>query len=117
VVHERPDFDPTLILLILPVERPGEPIGFTFVRLRSDNAGSVKGGIGMIGVDREYRKRGFGRLLLRWGIWRLQQAGCTTIDLEVVDSNDRALPLYESEGFSLMRAWPYWAPISTLNTP
>ena len=29
-VHERDDFDPTLILLISPEDRPGEPIAFTF---------------------------------------------------------------------------------------
>lgn len=110
-VHQRPDFDPTLIVLISPEGRPTEPIAFSFVRIRPDD-GILKGGIGMIGVDREYRQRGLGRLLLRWGIWRLQQAGCATIDLEVVDSNDRALPLYESEGFSRVRAWPYWAPVS-----
>lgn len=112
-VHEREDFDPTLILLVSPAERPEAPIAFTFVRVRPDSEGTLKGGIGMIGVDRDYRKRGFGRLLLRWGIWRLQQAGCATINLEVVDSNDRALPLYQSEGFVSVRAWPYWAPAAS----
>jgi len=108
-VHERPDFDPTLIVLIAPVDRPDEPVAFSFVRLRPNDEGTFKGGIGMLGVDRAYRNRGFGRLLLRWGIWRLQTAGCSTIELEVVDSNNRALPLYESEGFTSVRSWPYWA--------
>lgn len=108
-VHTRADFDPTLILLLTPDAHPDVPVAFTFVRIRPDDRGDIKGGIGMIGVDRDYRKRGFGRLLLRWGIWRLHQAGCTTIDLEVVDTNNRALPLYESEGFKPVQAWPYWA--------
>ena len=108
-VHERPDFDPTLIVLLAPDDRPDDPVAFSFVRLRPNDEGAVKGGIGMLGVDREYRNRGFGRLLLRWGIWRLQSAGCSTIELEVVDSNNRALPLYESEGFAPVRSWPYWA--------
>ena len=108
-VHERPDFDPTLIVLLTPEERPDDPIAFSFVRLRPNDEGTVKGGIGMLGVDRAYRNRGFGRLLLRWGIWRLQTAGCSTIELEVVNSNNRALPLYESEGFVPVRSWPYWA--------
>jgi mycothiol synthase len=108
-VHKRADFDPTLIALLTPDDCPDEPIAFTFVRLRPNDEGTIKGGIGMLGVDREYRNRGFGRLLLRWGIWRLQVAGCTTIELEVVDSNNRALPLYESEGFVAVQSWPYWA--------
>ena len=108
-VHERPDFDPTLIVLLAPEDRPDDPVAFSFVRLRPNDEGTIKGGIGMLGVDREYRNRGFGRLLLRWGVWRLQTAGCATIELEVVDSNNRALPLYESEGFVPVRSWPYWA--------
>jgi mycothiol synthase len=108
-VHERADFDPTLIALLTPVDRPDDPIAFSFVRLRPNDEGTIKGGIGMLGVDRPYRNRGFGRLLLRWGIWRLQSAGCSMIELEVVDSNNRALPLYESEGFVPVRSWPYWA--------
>ena len=108
-VHERPDFDPTLIALLAPIDRPDDPAAFSFVRLRPNDEGTINGGIGMLGVDREYRNRGFGRLLLRWGIWRLQTAGCAMIELEVVDSNNRALPLYESEGFVPVRSWPYWA--------
>jgi mycothiol synthase len=115
-VHERSDFDPTLIVLLAPEEQPDDPVAFSFVRLRLGDEETMKGGIGMLGVDREYRNRGFGRLLLRWGIWRLQSAGCSTIELEVVDSNNRALPLYESEGFTAVRSWPYWAVAGTQST-
>src|SRR4051794_28856886 len=112
-VHERSDFDPTLIVLLAHEVRPDDPVAFSFVRLRPGDEDMIKGGIGMLGVDRDYRNRGFGRLLLRWGIWRLQSAGCSTIELGVVDSNNRALPLYESEGFTPGRSWAYWAmPVS-----
>ncbi len=107
-VHSRPDFDPSLIALIATADDQPKLVAFTFLRTPAVENGVLSSSIGMIGVDRAYRRVGLGRQLLRWGIQRLRQAGCEAITLEVVDTNERALPLYEQEGFIPGEAWPYW---------
>jgi mycothiol synthase len=109
-VHARSEFDPTLISLVAKSSNPGDLVAFTFLRSPVIEDGILTGSIGMIGVDRDHRRLGLGRQLLRWGIQRLREAGCERITLEVVDTNERALPLYEQEGFTPVQSWPYWAP-------
>ncbi len=48
----------------------------------------------------EWRSKGVGRALLRAAEHRARQRGCCKLTLEVQDSNDPALRLYESFGFS-----------------
>jgi mycothiol synthase len=108
-VHGRPDFDPSLIALIATADDQPKLVAFTFLRTPAVENGLLSGSIGMVGVDRDYRRLGLGRQLLRWGIQRLRQAGCEAITLEVVDTNQRALPLSEQEGFVPDEAWPYWS--------
>jgi mycothiol synthase len=107
-VHGRDNFDPTRIALIARAENPSDPVGFISVRSLVEEDGETVGPIGAIGTDRSVRRLGLGRTLLRWGIRRLKQDGAGPITLEVVTLNQRALPLYESEGFAPVQAWEFW---------
>ena len=107
-VHNRPDFDPSFLAVIARADDPTRLVAFTYVHTPVVENGVLTGPIGMIGVDPDYRRLGLGRQLLRWDIQRLREAGCAEITLEVVDTNDRALPLYAQEGFLPSQAWAYW---------
>ena len=47
----------------------------------------------------EARGRGLGRELLRWGVHRLRSVSELPVTLSVNGRNERALRLYEREGF------------------
>lgn len=51
-------------------------------------------------VDREHRRRGIGRLLIRRCLGALRQAGAASVGLRVVSDNEPALRLYRSMGFA-----------------
>ena len=53
-----------------------------------------------ISVDRDYWGLGVGRALTRACIGLARQAGYLQLELEVVADNERAVALYESEGFT-----------------
>jgi mycothiol synthase len=109
-VHERTDFDPGSIGLIA-IEGDARRL-VAFVRLRSaeSDQGTPRGAIALLGVHPGFRGRGFARQLLRWGIRCFIEQGIDEIEIEVVTGNDRALPLYASEGFVEVQSWPYWIP-------
>jgi mycothiol synthase len=56
-----------------------------------------------LSVAAEYRGRGLGRQLLRYGINAAVEDGLTTMYLSVSGENDSAMGLYLSEGFELER--------------
>jgi mycothiol synthase len=107
-VHNRDRFDPTQIAVIARTENPKDLVGFINTRTVIEEDGEIVGPIGAVGTDRTVRRLGLGRVLLRWGIQRLKQDGAGPITLEVVTLNERALPLYESEGFAPVQAWEFW---------
>lgn len=107
-VHSRDNFDPTRIALIARAEDPDDLVGFITTRTLVEEDREIIGPIGAIGTDRSVRRLGLGRALLRWGIQRLKQDGAGPITLEVVTINERALPLYESEGFLPHQSWEFW---------
>jgi mycothiol synthase len=107
-VHQRPGFDPDSIALIVREGDPHQPVAFVRLRHVEAEDGTRRGAIALLGVLPDYRGRGFARHLLRWAITRFIEAGITEIELEVVTGNDRALPLYSSESFEQVQAWPYW---------
>ena len=112
-VHAKPEFNPASIHLVV---QDGEPDRLAaFVRLRKSESvdGAPVGTVALLGVDPEYRARGLARALLRSGIREFIAIGIDTIDIEVVSNNDRALPLYTSEGFKPVLSWPYWVPDDT----
>ena len=75
------------------------------------SAGSVKekGEIWTIGVRPDQQGRGLGRQLLRWGVERLRLLGVHEIELAVNGRNERALHLYEDEGFGRTNTRERWA--------
>jgi len=107
-VHARSDFDPTMIKLIAVEGDRRLPVAFTRIGKAETDSGVVRGRVSLVGVLPEYRGRGFARQLLRWGIRSFLEVGVNEIELEVVATNGRAMPLYESEGFRQIQSWPYW---------
>ncbi len=62
-----------------------------------------------IGVRPDRQGRGLGRQLLRWGVERLRSIGARDITLSVNGRNERALRLYEAEGFRRIATRERWA--------
>lgn len=108
-VHAMPDFDPEGILFVVPREEPDRPIAWTKVEHELTDAGVRRGHIAFIGVLPEWRRRGLGQELLRWGIGYVRAAGAETIELSVEAANDRALGLYRRTGFTPEVEWPHYA--------
>jgi ribosomal protein S18 acetylase RimI-like enzyme len=108
-VHALPDFDPNGILFVSSRDEPERPIGWTRVEHEVTEAGVRRGFVSFIGVLPEWRGRGLGRELLRWGVAYVRAAGAGTIELNVEAANDRALGLYRRTGFSPEVEWPHFA--------
>jgi mycothiol synthase len=106
-VHAQPDFDPTTIAVVTPSDAPDDLIAFCRTSLFRDDT-AVTGDIGLLGVLPEWRSRGLGRELLRWGVQRLRDGGATRLTLTVEARNERALRLYERHGFERVQEWPQW---------
>ena len=96
--------------LILQDRSSGEFVGFCATAPhRVDGTIGEKGEIWTIGVRPDQQGHGFGRQLLRWGVARLRSLGVREIDLSVNGRNERALHLYEDEGFVRTRTRERWA--------
>ena len=87
--------DPAAIFL---AEAAGAPVGF--VRCARH---ATRGEVAVLGVVPEWRGRGLGRALLRWGTQWLLDRGAEPVTLLVDGKNDRALVLYRGEGFEVRR--------------
>jgi mycothiol synthase len=109
--HDQPDFDPTTILLVSPIDRPEDPIAFVRTALwpPGDGDAAPVGGVRLIGVVPQWRGRGLGRELLRWGVAKLRARGAGKIQLNVEAANDLALGLYRRTGFEPLVEWPHWS--------
>jgi ribosomal protein S18 acetylase RimI-like enzyme len=57
------------------------------------------GYIGMLAVDKAYRKHGIGNSLVNRALLRMMDIGCVSVVLETEISNKGALRLYENLGF------------------
>jgi peptide alpha-N-acetyltransferase len=62
----------------------------------------LTGYIGMLAVEKPYRRSGIGTALVHHAIHRMKEMGCTSIRLETEVSNKSAMRLYE-ERFGFMR--------------
>jgi mycothiol synthase len=107
-IHARADFDPAGVLLVAPADEPERLIGCCrTLELPGDN-GRRRGEVGIVGLLPEWRGRGLGRQLLRWGIGYLRSVGFSEIELSVEARNERALGLYREEGFVAGVEWPHF---------
>lgn len=57
------------------------------------------GYIDLLGVDRRYQGRGYGRAMLHGMMEHMRQMGALYVNLDCLVDNDRANHLYRSEGF------------------
>jgi len=79
-------------------------IGYCWTRINfwKDKApGEATGRIYMLGVDPDYRGKGFGRQLLLVGLSYLKNKGLRVVELTVDSGNKVACALYKSVGFKL----------------
>ncbi len=76
---------------------------------RHDGTVAPVGEIWTIGVLPEQQGRGLGRQLLRWSVERLRAIGVREVALSVNGRNERALRLYETEGFVRTRTRERWS--------
>ncbi len=107
-VHARPDFDPTDVLVVCPAEDPTRLIGFCRSVERPPEGTRRRGDVALLGLLPEWRGRGLGGQLLRWGVTHLRERGIEDVELSVEARNVRALELYRSEGFEPAVEWPHW---------
>jgi mycothiol synthase len=79
-----------------------QPIGYCWTRItlwKNKAPGERTGRITMLGVDPDYRGRGFGRELLLAGLSYLKSKGLRVVELTVDTENKVAYALYKSVGF------------------
>ena len=84
--------------------RGGRAIGLANLGARGDS-----GWIGGTGVVPEERRRGFGALLMRGVHDAARERGLREVTLEVVETNEPALALYDSLGYESVRELEVWA--------
>lgn len=82
----------------------GRPAGVVLTGIRDPG----RAYIASLAVKAEYRGKGIGRRLLRWGISRSRMFGCSRVGLHVFESNANALSLYSSVGFHPVRRVGHW---------
>lgn len=82
----------------------GRPAGVVLTGIRDPG----RAYIASLAVRAEYRGKGIGRRLLRWGISRSRMSGCNRVGLHVFESNANAIALYSSAGFSPVRRVGHW---------
>ena len=81
-----------------------KPIGYCWTRINFQKDKAPSEGMGriyMLGVDPDYRGRGFGRQLLLVGLSYLKSKGLRVVELTVDRENKAARALYKSVGFKL----------------
>lgn len=86
---------------LVVVPRSGEeqaPVGITLLGLRAD-----RGWCGGFGIVPEYRGTGASRLLLDALVERCRELELSSLQLEVLSQNERAIRLYERRGFNRTR--------------
>ena len=97
----RRSFEETIarrgVLAMVVDDPPGRLVGYGICSLAAD-----EGEILNLAVDQAARGRGLGRLLLRSMVSHLQSAGARSVFLEVRQSNNPAIRLYQQEGFRVL---------------
>ena len=97
-------------LLLVADTASGQLVGFCATApIRRDGRVEPRAEIWTVGVRPGNQGAGLGRQLLRWGVGYLRSLAIPRIDLSVNGRNERALGLYESEGFVRVRTRERWA--------
>lgn len=109
LAHTRTGFVPDNICLLSAAIDPETPIAFCRTRVDLDDAGLRIGEISLIGVVAEWRGKGLGRELLKWGVHRLRALEVDEVTLHVEAKNEHALGMYERTGFVRGQEWPRWS--------
>jgi mycothiol synthase len=107
-VQALPGFDASGVLLAAAADQPDRLVGFCRTEML-DGDGKRRGVVGLVGVLPEWRGRGLGRELLRWGIAHLRRLDAGSVELSVEARNELALSLYLRTGFEPAIEWPHWA--------
>lgn len=111
-VNAQPDFDRHGVLLVTPADDPSRLIAFGKFELNArhgtDRHGQPRGTVGLVGVRPEWRRRGIGRELLRWGVAYLRGRGAGVIELSVEALNEGATRIYRAAGFVPAIEWPHF---------
>ena len=105
--------DPAIVdddVLLVEDGATGDLVAFCATSpIRRDGAVEPHGEIWTVGVRPDRQGGGLGRQLLRWGVRRLRSIGAIDVSLSVNGRNERALGLYESEGFVRTRTRERWS--------
>jgi mycothiol synthase len=95
---------------LLLADEGGELVGFCATAPeRHEGVVGPRGEIWTVGVRPDRQGQGLGRQLLRWGVRRLRDLDVGRIHLSVNGRNERALRLYEDEGFVRIRTRERWS--------
>ena len=83
---------------VLVAEADGRPVGYVWFTPKpdADNLGGIK----MIGILKDWRGKGFAKILLDSAIASLSRLGATKVWLEVDTNNVAGVRAYESIGFT-----------------
>lgn len=95
-------YNPHDIILVSDPET-NELLGFHWLKVTRDGAGSPHGEVYIIAVSPQAQGRGLGRYLLDVGLEQLAKHGIDAASLYVEKANQPAVALYEAEGFELAR--------------
>ncbi|MFO7172201.1 MAG: GNAT family N-acetyltransferase [Bacillota bacterium] len=89
--------------LVLVAEGGRGPVGFIWLVLELDSRGRRRGEVAALYVHPDWRGKGVARALMAEGEEYLRSWGCHTVHLMVTASNERAVGLYRSLGYTVTR--------------
>ncbi len=87
-IHENPYANPYVVI------KNGEIVAYFDFWIIFDRAE-----IATIGVKEAYRKQGYGQMMMDFICKQAEEAKCENISLEVRVSNEKAIKLYEKNGY------------------
>ncbi|HUQ82686.1 MAG TPA: GNAT family N-acetyltransferase [Gemmatimonadaceae bacterium] len=99
---------PNARFFVIPADAPGALAGSVYVEIEGD-----QGYFGMLAVDPAAQGRGFGRALVRGAEAYARDAGCATMNLDVVDLRGELTTFYGSLGYQAIGESAYPRPEQT----
>jgi len=96
---------PHAAFLVLDGTEPGALAAAVYTEIRGE-----RGYFGMLSVDPAFQHRGLARTLIGAVEDRCRAAGCTVLDIEVVDLREELPPFYRRFGFTTAGEAPFTDP-------